>query len=272
MIFRKGAHTRSPITGKALREPGQSLSETLDELISEKLMSWLMGAWMAVTLAVLEWWRWYRDAPYNPILFTGVAAIAVLLAALRFVRLWRRVKALKLGRDGERVVGQFLEDMRPAGYHVLHDLIGEGFNVDHVVIGERGVYTVETKTLSLPAKKRGTVSCDDAALLVNGRRMARDPIGQAKTQAAWLARTLKETTGRDYRVQPVVAFPGWFVEPACKRVSGVWVVEPKALPAFIGRAPSTLTKEQVSMAAHHLRKIIRATERLRESRRGSRSE
>jgi len=29
---------------------------------------------------------------------------------------------------------------------VLHDLIGERLNVDHVVIGERGVYMVETKT------------------------------------------------------------------------------------------------------------------------------
>ena len=229
-MFQERERTRSPIKDKALREAGQSVSEKLNELINDRILGWVLVPLLLVMLAGLEWLRWYQDTPYNPLLYTIIAAFAVAVSIPRVTRLIRQVRALKLGRDGERVVGQFLDGMRPAGYHVLHDLIGEGFNVDHVVIGERGVYTVETKTLRLPAKKRGTVSCDDAALLVNGRRMDRDPIGQAKAQAAWLARTLKETTGRDYRVQPVVAFPGWFVEPACKRVSGVWVVGRRRCP------------------------------------------
>jgi len=271
MIFRKDKRTRSPIKGKALREPGQSLSEQLDDLVNERLLLWFLLPLMLGILAATEWWRWYNQAPYNPLFYTLVAVLAALVSTLRIIPLFRQAKALKLGRDGERVVGQFLEDMRPNGYHVLHDLIGEGFNIDHVVIGKRGVYTVETKTLSLPAKKRGTVRCEGAALMVNSRRMDRDPIGQAKAQAAWLMRTLKESTGRDFRVQPVVAFPGWFVEPACKRVAGVWVVEPKALPKFIEREPCSLSQEQINMAALHLRKIIRATEKLREGRRAART-
>ncbi|MGB5733125.1 MAG: nuclease-related domain-containing protein [Thiohalocapsa sp.] len=269
MMFRKDQRTRSPIKGKALREPGQSLAEQLEDLVYDRMLLWLLLPLLFGLLAGLEWWRWYREAPYNPLFYTVVAVLAALVSALRLIRLFRQARALKLGRDGERVVGQFLEDMRPDGYHVLHDLIGDGFNVDHVVIGERGVYTVETKTLSLPAKKRGTVTCDGPALLVNGRRMDRDPIGQAKAQAAWLSRTLKESTGRDYRVQPVVAFPGWFVERACQRVAGVWVLEPKALPSFIKQEPCSLSAEHAHMAATHLRKIIRATERLREGRRAA---
>jgi hypothetical protein len=250
--------TRSPIKGKPLREPGQSLSEEIDYVINDRLLGWLFGGAMAIVFAVVEWWRWYQDAPFSPILFTVVAAVAVLLAALRYIQLRRRVKTLRLGRDGERVVGQFLEDMRAAGYHVVHDVIGEDFNIDHVVIGERGVYTVETKTLSLPAKQGGTVTCAGDKLLANKRPLQRDPIGQAKAQAAWLRRTLEESTGRDYRVQPVVVFPGWFVEPSCKSVADVWVLEPKALPKFIEHEQRRLSAEQANMAAYHLRLIVRA--------------
>jgi hypothetical protein len=269
MVIRKDKRTRSPITGKPLREPGQSLTEQLDDLLYERVVWWLVVPVWFVALAAMEWWRWYADTPYNPVLYSVMAVLATLVSALRVIPLMRQARALKLGRDGERVVGQFLEDMRSDGYHVLHDLIGEGFNVDHIVVGERGIYTVETKTLSLPAKRRGTVNCENGQLLVNGRQPHRDPIGQAKAQSAWLRRTLKENTGLDYRVQPVVAFPGWFVEPACKRVAGVWIVEPKALPKFIEQEPRSLSREQVHLAVAHLRKIIRLTEKLKEGRRSA---
>ena len=54
--------------------------------------------------------------------------------------------------DWERAVGQTLEALRRKGYRVFHDLIGEGFNLDHVIISEHGVFSVETKTYSKPAK------------------------------------------------------------------------------------------------------------------------
>ena len=135
MMFRNDQRTRSPIKGKALREPGQSLSEQLEDLVYDRMLLWLLLPLLFGLLAGLEWWRWYREAPYNPLFYTVVAVLAALVSALRLVRLFRQARAL-LGRDGERVVGQFLEDMRPDGYHVLHDLIGDGFNVDHVVIGK----------------------------------------------------------------------------------------------------------------------------------------
>jgi hypothetical protein len=56
---------------------------------------------------------------------------------------------LLLALTGERAVGQFLEEkLRPLGYHILNDLPGDGFNLDHVIIGPTGIYCVETKTRS----------------------------------------------------------------------------------------------------------------------------
>lgn len=259
MPFKKRSQTRSPIRGKALREPGQSLSEELQELINDRLFLWFLLPLLLSVMAGLEWWRWYQDTPYNPLFYTAVAVFAILVSTLRLFPLIRQIRALKRGRDGERVVGQFLDGMRSDSCHVLHDVLGEGFNVDHIIVSVRGIYTVETKTISLPADRTGKICCDGAQLLLDGRSPDRDPIGQAKAQAAWLKRILKESTGRDYAIQPVVAFPGWFVEPTCKRVAGVWIVEPKALAKFIDHEPISLKPEQVHLAAFHLRTFIRAT-------------
>lgn len=50
------------------------------------------------------------------------------------------------GSRAEREVGEELEHLRGDGYLVLHDVeLERGGNVDHVVCGRNGVYSVETK-------------------------------------------------------------------------------------------------------------------------------
>lgn len=71
------------------------------------------------------------------------------------------------------------------------------------------------------------------ALAVKVRLAREGPTGRYRLYAPFSPppdqNTLKGTTGHEYRVQPVV-FPGWLVRPECKRIAGVWVVEPTALP------------------------------------------
>lgn len=149
--------------------------------------------------------------------------------------------------------------MRAEGHEVLHDIVCDGFNIDHVVVGTHGIYTVETKTLSKPVDKRAVVDCDGDSLLIDGKRPTRHPIAQSKAQAVWLKRTLKESTGHDFRIQPVVAFPGWFVEPRCKSVAGVWIAEPKALAAFIRKEQRSVAESDAKLATFRLRRIIRGS-------------
>lgn len=50
------------------------------------------------------------------------------------------------GAEGEEVVGAVLEGMAEKGWHVIHDVsFGRG-NIDHVVVGPGGIFTVETKS------------------------------------------------------------------------------------------------------------------------------
>jgi hypothetical protein len=257
--------SRSPLKDKPLRNPGQSVREELADLIYDKLFGPMMVAVVFAVWAGLEWWRYFFPAPPNPWLWTVVAVAAAAYAIWQFKQNLPKVRRLKLAEQGEKAVGQMLESLRTSGYSVFHDLIGDDFNVDHVIIGPAGIFTIETKTRRKPAQGDCRITFDGEILRVAGREPDRNPVIQAKAQASWLQRLLQESTGKNYSVRPVVLFPGWFIEDSRPNRRDLWVLEPKALPKFLANEKVQLPPEDVSLAASHLSRFVRADERRRES-------
>jgi hypothetical protein len=253
---------RSPLKAPPLRTPGQSVDEEMQKLVEDKVMGYVFAAALALIVAVTEWLGQLVHAPRQPILFTALAFIAGGVATWKVMEIRHRVRRLRLGRDGERAVGQFLEGLRVEGAQVFHDVPAEGFNLDHVVISSHGIYSVETKTLTKPSP-RSTVVVSSDALLVGGRRLDRDPIRQVVASARWLEQLLEISTGKRFAVRGVVLFPGWFVEQRAT-AGPVWVLEPKALPAFIAHEPETLPVTDVALVAYHLSQYIRSMSKLPE--------
>jgi hypothetical protein len=166
-----------------------------------------------------------------------VALIVVGFCTYKYFTVRRRNRALRLGEEGEKAVGQDLEDLRQQGCRVFHDVVGDGFNLDHVVVSPRGIFVIETKTYSKSKRGRGVVEFDGERILVNGLESERNAITQARALAAWLRDMLAESTGRRFPIRCAVVFPGWFVENRAKRPSDVWVLNPKGLPTFIEHEP-----------------------------------
>lgn len=70
---------------------------------------------MFVLLAALEWYRWYMAMKPQPVAFSLVALAVALFGVWRIRRVWPGLKRLRLARDGELVVGQYLEHLRESG-------------------------------------------------------------------------------------------------------------------------------------------------------------
>ena len=251
---------RSPLKAKPLRTPGQSVEEAKAKLIEDAFETPALLAMCMLMLAFFEWFRVIFSLPPKPVLFTIVAAVAVGFAVWRWFRVRRQTRALRQAIEGEKVVGQFLESLRERGYRVFHDLIGEGFNVDHVLIGPAGVFTIETKTWSKPRRGDARIEFDGETIRAGGLEPDRDPIIQASAQAAWLKALLTESTGKPFSVWPVIVFPGWFVEPCIDRKRRIWVLNPRALPAFLDREPRRVSDEDVALASFHLSRFVRSGE------------
>lgn len=247
---------RSPLKDRPLRNPGQSLDEQIRDFTYDGIAWPLLFAVFLILLALLEWVRYLRPLHPSPKIYTLAAIGGLGFAAYRVYKALPRLRALKLGRDGEKAVGQFLEKLREQGYRVFHDIVGNGFNVDHVLIGPAGVFTVETKTRSKP-RGAARVVFDGEAIRIGGLEPDRHPVVQARAQASWLRELLSESTGRRFHVQSVIVYPGWWVdENHCKGTS-VWVLEPKRLPVFLDQEPPRLSPEDIHLATFHLSRFVR---------------
>ena len=127
------SNERSPIKDRPLRQAGQSLEEERAAIWDDKLEPTALMAVCFVAIAFVDWWRYWINVPPNPWLFSGVALVMLMFAAWRIRRYLPRLRAIRQGIEGEKVVGQFLERLRERGYHVFHDVVGPTFNVNHCV-------------------------------------------------------------------------------------------------------------------------------------------
>jgi hypothetical protein len=247
---------QSPLKIKPLRLPGESVDDEIVHLRENALMDHLFAGGCALLLAFMEWFGYLTHSGRHPWAFTLLAAGTIGYVAPRSWRLKEKITELKLARDGEKIVAEQLENLREQGAQVFHDIPGEGFNLDHVVISSHGIYAIETKTRTKPFPKARVV-VDGDSLTVAGFTPDRNPIEQAASAARWLEKRLQRSTGMRFFVRGVVVFPGWFVEQRGQR-GDVWVLEPKALPAFIENAPAMIATSDVALAADHLSRYVRS--------------
>ncbi len=171
----------------------------------------------------------------------------------------KQAKLIRQGRDGEKIVAESLDGLREDGHRVFHDLLGDNFNLDHVIVSTKGIFVVETKTYSKPVKGDAKIQYDGENIIIAGRTATKAPITQVTAASKWLKDILQESTGKVYMIKPIVVFPGWFVETKeSGRKSDVWVLNPKALHSFINNESDKITREDMMLATFHLSRYIRS--------------
>lgn len=110
------------------------------------------------------------------------------------------INAFFKGARGEEAVAALLAEL-PGGYHVFHDFCLAGSSVDHVVVGDNGVFVIETKCWA------GKVELVDDELLVDGVRPDRSPLSQVRAAAFSLEAFLTDRMGNaTFGLLPVVCF------------------------------------------------------------------
>jgi len=240
--------------------PGQSLEAAIHRAVDTVTALWILLPLLLWAIAALEWWAKANDVGRKPLAFAVAALIVTAIGVRRIYRARVRIKALKLGLAGERAVGQFLEGLRVGGARILHDIQGNNFNIDHVVISSRGIYCIETKTMTKP-RPNAVVHYDGARVLVDGSVPDRDPVKQVMAAAKWLGAQIEESTGKHFPVRPVVVYPGWFIESSPEgRRAHVWVLEPKALAKWIENESASINDSDVTLISYHLSRIVMAGE------------
>jgi hypothetical protein len=150
------------------------------------------------------------------------------LSLLRFFggRFKRDYGTWSRGAEGEEVVGRIIEGLAAEGWCVIHDIsFGRG-NIDHIVIGPGGIFTVETKSHA------GKIPID---------RIDQRMISQAYAEK----KTLETITGME--VQALLVFSRAYLVgrvPAWRR--GVAILPARMLAGFFERRRPVMSAEQAA--------------------------
>lgn len=260
---------RTPLKAPPLRQAGESVEQQIQRILDDQAAGWmfLLVAPPVLTLLLVVFWWLGVTLPYVVAGFALVSVVMTPISIIRLLRYKREIKNLKLGRDGERLVGRYLdEQLIGRGYRVFHDIVVEfdgrnTFNIDHVAIGPGGIFVIETKTRSKPTIGDPVVEYDGEAVRVADGPLDEAPIRQVSGAAQFVHDLLRETTGHDaVPVRPVVVYPGWWIEG---RSGGktVWVLEPKVLPKWLANERDHLSGEQIALYADRLSRYIRDHQR-----------
>ncbi len=147
------------------------------------------------------------------------------------------------------------------GYQVFHDVQFGNWNIDHVVVGPKGVFAVETKTWRKPgvdSRLAAKVVFDGEALSVPGKWTSRGAIHQARNNAKSLSEWIAKAAAENVPVVPVVALPGWSLE--VERFGDVAVFSATKMgEPMIRRGESDLQPEQIQRICFQLAKCCEVT-------------
>jgi hypothetical protein len=158
---------------------------------------------------------------------SALALLVCILAISRYVL--PLVERRDRGASAEEHVGGLLEQL--AGWRVIHDAsMGHG-NVDHVLMGPAGVFTVETKSHPGP---------------VRVSRVHGETIRQAHAQR----KAVEAITG--LTVEPLVVFSRAWVDRPLSRRKGVRVLPARMLLSYLTKRRRALSPEQIELAHHQL--------------------
>jgi hypothetical protein len=201
------------------RAAGQHERTTVRRLRMRTLVA--LGV-LAVATALLGRAFGLRDVRF---LGSEIALLVGIFVILRFVL--PLVERHDRGATGEEQVGGLLDELAGGDWHVIHDAsLGRG-NVDHILIGPAGVFTVETKSHPGPVR----------VARVHGATLS-----QAQAQRKAIERVV------GVPVEPLIVFSRAWVDKPLARRKGVRVTPARMLPGYLERRPATLTQEQVEHA------------------------
>lgn len=254
---------RSPINGQLLREPGHSLRLQIDDLRGDLEAGVLLASMLPVLLMALALGQAHINGVDSILRFLPLYVLVPIVAVGYVIwKLWKdaqRLDRLRTGLDGEIAVGQELNRLMLQGAIVFHDVPGESFNIDHVVVCTSGVFAVETKGYT---KTNGKGGSDEATVEYDGkilrfpRWVSYKPLEQASRQASWLSKWLTNAVGSPVRAQPIVALPGWFVRRTGR--GEVWVYSGKELVGLPKvRSARSLLEQDVQRISHQLEQRCR---------------
>jgi Nuclease-related domain len=251
-MFTKKRQVRLP---QVRRRAGESLSEERERRVYDKLPVIVFLPFTFWCLFLVTKLQQSNAVLRQPLFWLIFAIILTVLSAIWFMRLFRIARRFNRGERGELHVADVLEELRSEGYKPVHDIVGSGFNIDHVIVGPGGVFAIETKYRS----GRGQITFRSTEGLFVGERLEeKNCLKQARASAAAVRDLIQESCGRRVWVTPIVVFVGDWKIKNDWRDTDTRVFTPDGLLRYVRDQEPQLTRNEIQLIASHLERSAKS--------------
>jgi hypothetical protein len=202
---------------RIMHEAAQRFRDELDRLTSSQSI-YLSGALVFVMLFIAAYilqaehlfagypsWQLYLQLAFLFLVFSFAVFSLVKTVLLR--------RQMKFLRDANVAIGHQLQQTSTEGTRVFHDVGTTAGIVDHVIIGQKGLYAINV------VARRSSKEAH-ARLRENNIEYSNGKAGQSivdiSAKTTRLQKEFRELLGHKVRVRSVIAVPGWDVgEQSC---------------------------------------------------------
>lgn len=239
-------HFRTHVQGESLHERINELKLDLFELFLRPFIILILLAFLTAT--------YLKIIPITGMTLVTFAVVFIGFLIHSFIhgkRLLRKIRNCKKGLEGELYVGNLLNQLQSDSTYVFHDIVADGFNIDHLIVSTRGIFTVETKHYD--RKKGYKFVFHGGSLLFNGRQCSSLLI-QMNGQAQYMRERIEELTGKKYPIRKVALIVGSYVDNPDSDFSEFWILNEKSFSTFFEKTKEDLPILEVKSIVDQIRK------------------
>jgi hypothetical protein len=219
---------------------------------------------MAILMAFTAWVQVW--SPSDPLIYAiSMSLFALVLLSWntrKLFKLKKRIHNLKKGMLGVRLVEEQLNDIRKAGFDVFHDLVltdEHGTeNIDHVIVGPSGVFTLETKNwTSKGVPQDDLITYDGEKLKIGNYVQDIKVLKQPRRQAGKLQALLQPEMKDRLWVVPILCFRDRTIRLTRFNPNGLQVVNENDIGTFVLSKASQLDPKDIKKIVAKLKEMNR---------------
>lgn len=243
------------------RVQGESLQVKISEIewnITETIM-------YPAVFFVLTIWVWLAAVGFMTFNWLTAVFMSIVTAVLA-IRAYRKVKedrtklkAYRKGLEGERLVGESLNSLSDnCTTFVFHDIPGERFNVDHIVVSTRGIFAIETKHFD---RTKGHEFYFDGNMVFrqnkDGKRYPCPKLlPQMDGEASYIQQEIEKRAEIKLPVTKVAVIVGSYIEGA-ENFKEYWLLNERSFITAFKKSHEVYDDSLVKLVAQHIREMVK---------------
>ena len=258
-------HYRTRIQGEGLQERIRNIEFDIYEVCMLPVFFVMVTVFLWLFCLNL---KWIQFTPITASVFT-IASIIISIHSYRKVKdLRKSLNNYRKGLEGERLVGEVINKLSNDKTYVFHDIPGDRFNVDHIIVSTRGIFVIETKHFDRSKCHEFSFDGNMIYRLMKDRARYLCPklLPQMDGEARFIQNEIENRTEMKIPVIKVAVLIGCFIHTPAengsdqnmkKYFSKYWIVNEKLLSSMFLEEKEIYDDSIVKLIASHIKELVK---------------